>query len=198
MDFKDLGKMLAGIGLPLLGAALPIPGGAAIATALAASLGLTSSTPEAIATALDTPEARQKAFEFQATHTERMLELTTKAEIADRQADSADIASVNATMIAELQNSANEDRVQRWWRPFNGYVVGAGSFISVVGVLVLFYAALTRPELGMNVATVINVIPQLAMAVATILAVPGAAVGITAWHRGVKQRMEVTEAGKSL
>lgn len=191
MDLLELGKKIAAAGLPLLGAALPIPGGAAIATGLAAAIGLTDNKPEAIAEALLNPENFRIAKEFQAKHEERMLELTSQHEVSMRKADSEDISNVNETMRKEIEFSDKEDRVQRWWRPFNGYVVGLASLLSVIGVIGLFYVSLTKPELGLNVATVINTIPSLASAIAMILAVPGAAVGITAWHRGVKQRIEV-------
>lgn len=191
MDLLELGKKLASAGLHLLGAALPIPGGAAIATGLAAALGLSDDQPVNIAAAMQDPAKLQAAMEFQAKHEERLLELTSSYEIEMRKADSADVAIINQTIQKELEFSASEDRVQKWWRPANGYVVALGSLLSVIGVLVLFYVAITDPKLGLNVPTVINTIPTLASAIAMILAVPGAAVGITAWHRGVKQRLEV-------
>jgi hypothetical protein len=88
MDWKSLAGEVAKIGLPLLGAVLPIPGGAAIGTALASHIGAKSSAPEDILAALtSSAEAVQKAREFEATHQERMLELTQKQELALVQAD---------------------------------------------------------------------------------------------------------------
>jgi hypothetical protein len=92
MDLESLGAEIAKIGLPLLGAILPIPGGAAIGTALAAAIGSGSSKPEDILTALtSSADAVEKAKEFQTTHTETMLQLHLNyaqqiyaSEVADR------------------------------------------------------------------------------------------------------------------
>lgn len=184
MDLKELGATLAKIGLPLLGAALPIPGGAALGSALAASIGASSDKPDDILSALTgNAQAMQAAREFQAKHEERMLELTTQAEIAARNADSADIAAVNQTMQAEYENSDRENWWQKGWRPFNGYVVGFASLVTVAGVLWLSWLALSGKDMN-----ALNAIPTIVSSIAMVLAIPGAAVGITAWHRGVMQR----------
>lgn len=194
MDLADFGKVLAKLGLPLLGAALPIPGGAAIGTALARAISSPSDSHEDILNTLQgNPEAVLKAREFEARHEEEILQITTAHELSMRQQDSADMATVNQTMRTEAEFSDKEAWYQKAWRPANGFSVALGSFVSVVFVCILFYKALTGQ--CMNIAQVIATIPQLATAIATILAVPGAAVGIAAWHRG-KQKRE--EAGAKL
>lgn len=86
MDWKELGQAVAKIGLPLLGAVLPIPGGAAIGTALAAAIGSPSGAPQDIlATLTSSAEAVEKAREFQATHEETMLRMQVEADIAEAQ-----------------------------------------------------------------------------------------------------------------
>ncbi|MDY7579344.1 hypothetical protein RGU70_13580 [Herbaspirillum sp. RTI4] len=76
MDLKAFGESLAKLGLPLLGAILPIPGGAAIGSALAAAIGSGSDKPEdLLATLTANADAVEKAKEFQETHTETMLQL---------------------------------------------------------------------------------------------------------------------------
>lgn len=182
MDWKNLGSKLAEIGLPLLGAALPVPGGAAIGAALAAAIG--AKTPEEILEKItSSDEAKLIAQQFQSQHEERILTLLLDAEKADRSADTAELSAVNETMREELRNSANETWYQKGWRPANGFCVAFGSFISVIFTCYLFYLAIIMKDL-----TALNAVPQLATAIALILAVPGAAVGITAWHRGQKQR----------
>lgn len=186
MDWKELGESVAKLGLPLLGAALPIPGGEAIGAALASHIGATSGNPEDIlATLTQSADAVQKAKEFELTHQETMLKITSDYQIAQRQADSADVTAVNQTMQAEAANSANENWWQKGWRPFNGYVVGVQSAIACNFVCYLLYKGIM-----LNNAAAINSIPAVAIAIASILAIPGAAVGITAWHRGVVQRIE--------
>ncbi len=80
MNLKELGVEIAKIGLPLLGAAIPVPGGAALGVALASAIGAASDKPEDVISKLATPEGRQAALEFQARHEERMVELTSDAE----------------------------------------------------------------------------------------------------------------------
>lgn len=131
----------------------------------------------------------QKAVLDQQAHLAEIAADVTKAELAT---DTAQVQEVNTTMQAEVANSANESWYQKGWRPFNGFVVGLGSFVAVCFVCYLFYVAIIQKDLA-----ALNMVPQLATAIAMILAVPGAAVGITAWHRGVLQRMQIQGDGKS-
>lgn len=79
MDWSALGSSIEKLGLPLLGAVLPIPGGAAIGTALASALGADSANPGDILTALTaSADAQLKAKQFEATHQETMMQLQLK------------------------------------------------------------------------------------------------------------------------
>lgn len=90
MDLKDIGTALAKLGLPLLGAALPIPGGAAIGAALASAIGSDSTAPADILSKLtQDADALQKAREFELTHAETMLSL----QIEQSKVDAGDTAS---------------------------------------------------------------------------------------------------------
>jgi roadblock/LC7 domain-containing protein len=190
MDWKEAGKKLAEIGLPLLGAALPVPGGAALGTLLGSLIG--GKTPEEVAVKIATnAEAFEKAQAFQSQHEEKILAMLIDAEKAERAADSMDLATVNATMVAEINNSANEAWYQKAWRPANGFCVAAGSFVGVVATCLLFYQAIIAKDV-----TALNAMPQLATALALILGVPGAAVGIASWHRGKEKRTAAEMLGK--
>jgi len=93
MDWKDLATEVEKIGLPLLGAVLPIPGGAAIGAALASHIGgqAVSGKPEDILAALtQSADALQKAREFELTHQQRMLEITTAAETRKAELEASD------------------------------------------------------------------------------------------------------------
>lgn len=124
------------------------------------------------------PDPAQKA-QFQ----KDMATMEYAAEAKQADADVAQLQAVNATMQEELKNSSTESWYQKAWRPANGFCVALGSFLGVVTTCWLFYLALlgSHPE-------AIAAIPQLASSIAMILAVPGAAVGIAAWHRGMLQR----------
>lgn len=192
MQWAELGKAIASIGLPLLGAALPIPGGAAIGTALASVIGSSSTNPsDILATLQANADAVAKAKQFELEHQEKLLEMAIQYEVEQRKADSADLTSVNATMQAEATSSANENWWQTGWRPFNGYVVGLAALVTVAGVFYLAFLALSGKD-----ANALNAIPTIVSSIAMVLAIPGAAVGITAWHRGVAQIQEIKNAVK--
>lgn len=102
MDWKDLGASLAKMGLPLLGAALPLPGGAAIGAALASYIGAPDdSKPTDIVRILtDDAATRQRAVEFQASHAETMLRITVDAEQARFATEVDDRKSARSTAVA--------------------------------------------------------------------------------------------------
>lgn len=190
MDLKTFAEEIAKIGLPLLGAALPLPGGEAIGAAIASQIG-TNEKPEAILAKLQgDPDALLKMQKFEIDNAMQLKLIAERAQADADAADAAQVASVNTTMQAEATNSASENWWQTGWRPFNGYVVGLTSFLATMFVCFLFYKALTAPNAqgGLTLPAVLAVIPQLAQSVAMLLAIPGAAVGITAWHRGMLQR----------
>ena len=188
MNWQEIGKELAAVGLPLLGAALPFPGGEALVAALASAIGQSGATPEAVLGVLKQNQtALNAARAFESAQQTTILKMQIDAEVAARTAESADIATVNATIEEELKNSSSEAWYQKAWRPANGFSVALGSFASVIAVCYLFFRAIVEKDI-----TALSVIPSLATAIATILAVPGAAVGIAAWHRGKMQIAQAT------
>ena len=101
MDLKSFGDEIAKIGLPLLGAILPIPGGAAIGTALASAIGSKSSKPEDMLAALTSnSEAIAKAKEFQLQNTTDMLKIHLEYSQNIYQQEVADRSSARAMQIS--------------------------------------------------------------------------------------------------
>lgn len=157
MDWKNLGTELAKIGLPLLGAALPVPGGAAIGTALAAAIGSNANPEDILSTLTANADAMAKAREFQITHEETMLKLTLDAEIAT-------VQSVNTTM----QTEAKSEHWPTWsWRPFIGFIFG----ISTFGIYMVL------PLAGLPVPSVPESVWGAYLAI----------LGVASWHRGSMQ-----------
>lgn len=79
--WTDVRDSLIKLGLPLLGAALPVPGGTAIGIALANAISAPSASPtDILAHLTQNAEALQKAHEFEATHEETILKITVDAE----------------------------------------------------------------------------------------------------------------------
>jgi ABC-type multidrug transport system fused ATPase/permease subunit len=185
MDLKDIGISIAKLGLPLLGTLLPIPGGAALGTALASAIGSSSAKPEDIlATLTQNADAVAKAKQFEAQHQEEMLKIVLDAATAQVQA-------VNATMQGE---SKSEHWPQWFWRPFWGMISGAAFLVVCIFVCLLLYQAIVNKD-----AAAIGSIPVVIGAFTTLFAVPGAILGITAWGRNQLKVNQLTAStdGKS-
>ncbi len=163
MDWKDIATKVAQVGAPILGTLVGGPAGAAVGTMIASALGA-EPTPEAVAVALANPDAAVKLREVEARRQVELHGLLVQAEAHRLAAESAQIASVNATMQAEAQSS-------HWptytWRPYCGFVFGT-TFFGVYFVL---------PLLKLPVPAV----PFEAWASL------GAILGVASWFRGKAQ-----------
>jgi hypothetical protein len=178
MNWSDLEGFLAKAA-PVLGTLVAGPAGAAVGGLIASALGVPA-TPEAVNQALtNDPEAQAKLAQIAADNKVALQNLQITAENNRLTADTQRITSVNATMQAEAANSDKMNWFQKGWRAFNGYVVGISSAIAVAGIIGLGYRALFLHDAG-----ALNAIPAIALAITSILAIPGAAVGITVWHAG--------------
>lgn len=126
MDWKDLAKQLANIGLPLIGGALGGPGGAIVGKGIASALGLgQNATPEQTAAALGNVSGDQ------------LVALRTiEADLAKARmaADSASDANQTALLREDI---ASDSFYQRGWRPGAAWLCVGG----------LFYTFALRPLL---------------------------------------------------
>lgn len=101
------------------------------------------------------------------------------------EADKGIVEAVNAT----IQTEANSEN---WWtsgwRPYWGFVSGTAFLFVCILVCYMIYEGVIggKPE-------VLAQIPQVIGAFAALFAIPGAILGVTAWHRGKKQRIEAGE-----
>lgn len=117
-DWKELGKKLAGLGLPLLGGALGGPGGAAVGSLIASTLG-TTDDPKAIFKHINLgPGEHLKLREIETRHVEFLTKAYYDAEMTV-------IGHVNTTMQAE---SRSEHWAQWAWRPYVGFCFGTTWF----------------------------------------------------------------------
>ena len=119
MDWKSLGESLAKIGLPILGAALPLPGGAALGVALANDIGATSSDPgDVMARLTQSADALDKARAFESAHQETLLRMTIEAA----RVDEADVASARGLAAQEIaRGNAWTSAAAAWVRPVAGF-----------------------------------------------------------------------------
>jgi alkylated DNA nucleotide flippase Atl1 len=167
MNWKDLAEKV-GAFAPMLGGLLGGPAGAGIGSLIAATLGV-GATPSEVSQALATsPDAAVKLRQIEADQRVQLEGLAVQAESNRLAAETAELASVNATMQAEAKS---EHWAQWSWRPFCGYIFGI-VFFGVYFVLPL--AKLAVP-----------VVPTEAW-----IAI-GAVLGVASWHRG---QMQVAQA----
>jgi len=157
MDWKALGKTLAGLGLPILGGAMGGPAGALFGKMAAGALGLSAdATPEQVATAVNTnPDNVAKLLELQNTHQEVLVKAAYEAETAAIQA-------VNATLQADARGDS-------WLQKNHHAIESLTATLMVVGIYFVL------PLLKIPVPTV----PEFAFMML------GAILGVTAWKHGV-------------
>lgn len=168
MDWKEVGLKVARLGAPLLGGVVGGPMGAKLGTVLAAAMG-SEDQPDAVARAIDAdPQAAARVIEIQASLQAELAQLRTQEAMQESHERVQQLSQVNQTMRAE---STSKHWPQWAWRPFNGFLFGITLF-SVYFVLPL--AEKDIPD-----------IPEWVwMSWAAVL-------GVTAWHRGARQRAEV-------
>lgn len=131
-------------------------------------------------------EFKKAELEFQAAMQARGYDHVEKLV----QADVDIISQVNATMREEIIHSATEEWYQKAWRPACGFSIAIGSFVATVYTCFLINKAIAFSDVA-----ALNAIPQLAISISTILAIPGAAVGIASWHRGQAERERIKTDG---
>lgn len=167
MNWAELGREVVQMGLPLLGAALPLPGGAALGTALASALGGNAAvgnsppmTPDGILAALrGSAEAAAAARQFELTHQATMLQMTLAADTAQMQA-------VNATIQGDAKGQS--------WLQQNHHAIECLMVTALIGA-VYFLLPLLKVQ-----------VPSIPSEAFMML---GAVLGVTAWHGGVADRI---------
>lgn len=170
---------------PLLGSALGPVGGVAGAM-VSAVLGV-DNEPESITKGLEnaSPETIAELKRIELENKTELTKLGLQVQIAEAEADAKSIGHVNATMQVETKS---EDAWTRRWRPFWGYSSAIAFFIVCMA---LGWALVIE---GNDV--VIKNLGSIVTSIAMLFSIPGAILGVSAWHRGVKQRIEAGQQNK--
>jgi hypothetical protein len=83
-----------------------------------------------------------------------------------------------------MQAEASSERWPQYsWRPYWGFISGTAFGFVVVLCCILGYNAVIDKN-----TEALRMIPELVTAFATLFAIPGAILGVTAWHRGKAKR----------
>lgn len=115
---------------------------------------------------------------------ENIKRIAADKEVALAKEESARIESVNQTMRIEAPG-------HKWasmWRPYWGFVSGAAFFLVAIGFIGLLFYAVYKSNTDL-----INATPALIMAISALFSIPGAILGVSAWHRGKMQRINAGE-----
>ncbi|MBF0399975.1 MAG: hypothetical protein HQL90_04335 [Magnetococcales bacterium] len=178
MEWIDVGKKLAGIGLPVLGGVLGGAPGAALAKGLAGWItGNQDDSPESIINALEDPEAQQRAREFYAKHEETVLRLHLQAEEARNREETARTVTVNETMRKEADSL---NFLVNSWRAVIGYAVAFNIVIASSVVAAAYLGVI----FGSSTADLLSLIPAMlgAMGVVNGAALP--ILGVNTYFHG--------------
>lgn len=185
---EDIGHEVAKYA-PLIGAALPIPGGEAIGAIVAAKFGAKPGDPADLLAKIQTdPQAAIKLKEIEANHDVALQQVLMQRAVGLAQADAAMVGSVNTTMQAETKS---EHWMQWAWRPTCGFALAFGflALIVLIGWICIESVITQQPQL-------LSMIPPILEAFTVLFGSMAAVVGVTAWHRGVMQRNQA--AGSSV
>ncbi len=183
MTWKDVGKAI-GKAAPLLGSAFG-PLGSAAGAIVSTALGV-ENEPDAIVKAVSaSPEAALRLREIESANRVELEKAVLQAETARLAEETKRILAVNTTMQKETAHGG----FSGFWRPFWGVISALAFAVVAVFVCFLAYEAIVggKPE-------ALNMIPQLVSSVALLFSIPGAILGVTAWHRGKMQRIQAGDA----
>jgi len=169
MNIWNQVKSVIGSAAPMVGTLLGGPAGTAIGAMISSALGVENS-PDAILKELkDNPDAIIKIKQIEANHSEKLQALSLSA-------GTQRLETVNQTM----RDEGKSEHWPQWaWRPFWGFVSGLAFLCVSVLCCYLAYQAVMEGK-----PAALNMIPQLVTSFTTLFGIPGAILGITAWHRG--------------
>jgi len=169
--WTDVAGAFAQAGLSAIGTALGGPLGGAVGgllgQAAAAALGV-EPTPQAVQAAIER-DPQGAASKLSAVEGEASAYLELEAKM---------LAEVNATYREEMRG----DRVQRWWRPVNGYALALLVFAYGTAVVTAAFRGVFLLDAGaLDLMTaLLNGVGNM-----TLLLTPlGAVAGVAAWSRG--------------
>ena len=175
MDWDAIKNKIGGVA-PVIATMFGGPMAGAVTKMIANTLGV-EATPDAIGAELErNPEALLKIKQLELDRFKVQVDL----EKTGIEADSKTITEVNATMREE---SKSENWWTSAWRPYWGFVSATAFLALVIFVCYLAYRAITLKD-----SDAMTMIPQMIFAFTGLFAIPGGILGVTAWHRGKKQR----------
>jgi hypothetical protein len=146
----------------------------------------TKNEPDAVLKAIQAdPEAAVTLMKIQSDNAVELKRIYLAAETRRIEEETKQQQAVNATMIAEGKSS---DWWTSGWRPFWGFISGTAFFVVVCAICYFVVLAIKTKD-----SNLLMVLPQVVMAIAALFSIPGAILGVSAWHRGKMQRIQAGE-----
>ncbi len=185
-DMWDVVKSGLSFVAPLLSSAV-IPGSGGVVGPMVANLLGVDNEPNAIAKALENPnpDLVRQLKQIESDNAIELRKIAAQVEVARLVLEGKEIAA-GAESIESVNKSIRieataEDPWTRRWRPFWGYMSAVAFFMicGAIGAAIIWGTNDILKELG-----------SIVMSIAALFAIPGAILGVSAWHRGVKQRVE--------
>lgn len=181
MNWKDL-RDVVGKAAPILGTLIGGPGGAAVGSIIASTLGV-ENKPDAVLQEIQAnPEAAVKIREIEARRQVELESLAIEHSKAEILAKVQNATDVNATMREEAKS---EHFLQFSWRPLIGYSV---AFV-LIGAAIAVLASYGAVILSLAKADLLTHIPDMLTAMSVVIGMAMPILGIASWHRG-KEKVE--------
>ena len=175
MNWDSIKNKIGGVA-PVIATMFGGPMAGAVTKMIANTLGV-DATPDAIGAELErNPEALLKIKQLELDRFKVEVDL----EKTGIEADSKTIKEVNTSM-------REEGKSDKWWtsgwRPFWGFISATAFLVLVVFVCTLAYKAIADKD-----KDAMAMIPPMIFSFTGLFAIPGGILGVSAWHRGKKQR----------
>jgi hypothetical protein len=186
--WKEIGEELVKKGLPLLGAATGLPGGAAIGSIIASALDTHDQTPTALLHIVNTMKSNDITYEKL-----RLAELDNEKDLQGLLINQASVEAAEETKRIQAVNKTMQAEAEKggwpaFWRPFWGVVSCiAWSFLAgCIGV------AIVKNDSGLS--TTLTALSSLQ----TFWVITLVILGVASHHRGKEKRIAAGEQASAV
>ena len=179
MKWKDTGDIVA-IVAPLFGKALASSSGESAGAILASEFGVKNDPVIISKIVVAAPDVGKRLKEIEKDYQKVLARIVLEAELKK--------------LIESNKNMRSETKPERWpqysWRPFIGFCTGI-SFVLVSGLC----CTLAFDAVKSGSFECLAIVPQMVGSFSALFAIPGAILGVSAWHRGKEKILERQDAG---
>jgi hypothetical protein len=184
MNWKSVGNLVVEHA-PLVGGILLGPAGGLAGTILSSVYGTKNEPDEVLKAIQADPEAAVTLMKIQSDNAVELKRVYLAAETRRIEEETKQQAETNKTIRDEAKS---DNWWTSGWRPYWGFISGTAFFVVVCAICYFVILAIKTKD-----ASLLLVLPQVVMAIAALFSIPGAILGVSAWHRGKLQRIKAGE-----